>query len=92
MSSIPPRTIRGARVPARATSERCRTKAKPVSETPSAPGGPTIDEQSITAPPSTPSSPLRGAPEERWPVRGRQFEDGVARVLPGLPVPPPPPP
>src|SRR5699024_7856539 len=48
LAGFPPRMVRGARAPAR-TPEHSRTKANPVSETSPAPGGPTIDEPTITA-------------------------------------------
>src|SRR5690606_4013731 len=76
-----PRMVRGARVPARASSEHSRTKANPVSETSPAPGGPSIDEQSITAAVDAPLAAIAAAPDTAALTPVRIEHVGDASVL-----------
>ena len=76
-----PRMVRGARVPARASSEHSRTKANPVSETSPAPGGPSIDEQSITAAVDAALAAIAAAPDTAALKQVRIEHVGDASVL-----------
>ena len=73
--------VRGARVPARASSEHSRTKANPVSETSPAPGGPSIDEQSITAAVDAALAAIAAAPDTAALKQVRIEHVGDASVL-----------